>query len=81
MGTGFVISAVGLVLSDIPGKRRLLYGLMRVPKVGAATNWVRRKMGREPFYLNENELIPPADTSAPASAQPHTEAMEKHPQL
>lgn len=50
-GQGILTILVGLVLLDFPGKRRLELRLIRRPKVLSALNWVRRKLGREPFVV------------------------------
>ncbi len=56
-GTGFVISAAGIILTDIPGKQNLLRRFARNPKILNGLNWLRRKLGRGDFLppLNEEE--------------------------
>jgi hypothetical protein len=44
-GSGFLVSAVGLIISDIPGRKRLLLVIVRPRKVINTINWMRRKFG------------------------------------
>ena len=48
-GQGTVLILVGLVLTDLPGKRRLERWLASRRKVMSALNWIRRRAGREPL--------------------------------
>ena len=50
-GSGLVIAAVGLILTDLPGKRWLLQKVIRSPKAVKALNWIRGRVGKEPFLL------------------------------
>lgn len=50
-GQGIVTVLVGIVLLDFPGKRKLELRLIRRPKVLAALNWIRKRLGREPFAV------------------------------
>ena len=46
-GSGFLVSAVGLIISDIPGRKSLLRMVVRPTRVRNCINWVRRKFGRD----------------------------------
>jgi hypothetical protein len=48
-GQGLLTIAVGLVLTDFPGKFRLERWLMRRRSVWRSINWLRRRAGREPL--------------------------------
>jgi hypothetical protein len=48
-GQGLLTIAVGLVLTDFPGKFRLERWLIRRPSVWRSINWLRRRAGREPL--------------------------------
>lgn len=63
-GSGLLISMVGLIMGDLPGKRGLLLRIMKIPRVGQSTNWLRRKLGREDFQFKNYE--PPIATQARA---------------
>lgn len=56
-GSGFVISAVGLLLTDLPGKRWLVSQIVSSPKVFGALNWIRNKLGRKPFLAAEPVVL------------------------
>lgn len=51
-GQGVLTILMGLVISDIPGKRRLERRLIRLPAVLAAANAIRARFKREPFVLD-----------------------------
>lgn len=53
-GSGILTALVGLILTDLPGKRLLLLRLIRPKKVWRLLNWIRRRMGREEFLLPES---------------------------
>ena len=48
-GQGLLTMAVGVMLVQFPGKRRLELWIARRRRVWNALNWLRRRMGREPF--------------------------------
>jgi hypothetical protein len=48
-GQGLLTIAVGLVLTDFPGKFRLERWIVRRPSVWRSINWLRRRAGREPL--------------------------------
>lgn len=50
-GQGILTILMGLMLSDVPGKRRLELWLVKRPPVLRALNWMREKGGKEPFEL------------------------------
>ena len=51
-GQGMVLILIGLMLTDLPGRRRLERAIARREPVFRLLNWARRKLGREP-------LLPP----------------------
>jgi hypothetical protein len=48
-GQGLLTIAVGLVLTDFPGKFRLERWIAKRPSVWRSINWLRRRAGREPL--------------------------------
>lgn len=51
-GQGVLTILMGLVISDIPGKRRLERRLIRLPAILASANAIRARFKRKPFVLN-----------------------------
>jgi hypothetical protein len=51
-GQGLLTILVGLVLLDVPGKRRLERRILLVPTVRRGVDALRRRFGREPFLLD-----------------------------
>jgi hypothetical protein len=60
-GQGLLTIAVGVMLLDFPGKRRLARWLLGSPKVLAPVNRLRRRSGKPPLVLDraENPSAPP----------------------
>ena len=52
-GQGLLTIFCGLLIADVPGKRRMLFWLLRRPAVAGAVNRLRHKFGRPPFTLPE----------------------------
>ncbi len=52
-GSGFLVSAVGLIMSDIPGRQKLLMLILKPKNVANLINNVRQKFGREAFEFPE----------------------------
>ena len=50
-GPGLLALLLGLGLTDLPGKRRLLRALVRRPGVSRKLNGLRRRLGRPSFVL------------------------------
>lgn len=50
-GQGILTILMGIMLSDLPGKRRLELWLVRRPPVLKALNWIRSKGHKPPFEL------------------------------
>jgi hypothetical protein len=48
-GQGLLTIAVGLALTDFPGKFRLERWIVKRPSVWRTINWLRRRAGREPL--------------------------------
>jgi hypothetical protein len=55
-GQGALTIAVGLLLVDFPGKRRLERWLATRKNVWRSLNWLRKKAGREPLERPEQEI-------------------------
>ncbi len=52
-GQGLLTLVIGLLLLDLPGKRRLERRLLSRPRVYAAVNRLRARFGREPLRFDE----------------------------
>ncbi len=50
-GQGVLTMLMGLVIMNFPGKKALEKRVLRLPKVAAAINWIRKKGGKPPFVL------------------------------
>jgi hypothetical protein len=50
-GQGLLTILIGLMLLDIPGKRRLIHFLVRRPGVLRTLNWLRARFGRPPLVV------------------------------
>lgn len=52
-GQGLLTVLVGLMLLDIPGKRRLIRRIVCQPRIRRAIDGIRRRFGRPPLELGE----------------------------
>ena len=43
---------VGIMLIDLPGKRRLVKRLLGVPRVVQGLHWLRHRVGKPPLVLD-----------------------------
>lgn len=50
-GQGLLTILVGLLLADVPGKRKLALKIVRRPAVRSWVTWIREKAGREPLVF------------------------------
>jgi|SRR4030042_731943 len=50
-GQGILTIMAGVMLLDFPGKHRLVRWIVARPQVLGSLNWLRRRAGRPPFYL------------------------------
>jgi len=50
-GQGILTILAGIMLLDFPGKYRLLRWIVARPQVLRTLNWLRRRAGRAPLYL------------------------------
>lgn len=50
-GQGLLTLFAGLILTDVPGKRRVELALLRRPSVRRAVTWLRQRAGHEPLQL------------------------------
>jgi hypothetical protein len=50
-GQGILTILAGIMLLDFPGKYRLLQWIVARPQVLRTLNWLRRRAGRTPLYL------------------------------
>ncbi|HIF41902.1 MAG TPA: hypothetical protein EYQ74_12485 [Planctomycetes bacterium] len=62
-GQGLLAILVGAMLVDFPGKRPAELALIRMRRVHAVLNWVRRRAGRDPLLVEE---APGQDKQDPA---------------
>jgi len=53
-GQGLLAILVGAMLVDFPGKRPMELALIRMKRVHAVLNWVRRRAGRGPLLVDED---------------------------
>ena len=51
-GQGVLTMLIGIVISDIPGKRKLERKIIRLPAILSATNRIRARFGRPPIVLD-----------------------------
>ncbi len=63
-GQGLLTMLVGVLLLDIPGKRRFELALVRRPRVHRIMNKLRARFGREPLILEPVAHPPPAEPGA-----------------
>jgi len=54
-GQGVLTMLMGLLLLDVPGKYKLERWIVTRPRVFAAINWLRKRAGRAPLILQEDE--------------------------
>jgi len=50
-GQGILTILAGIMLLDFPGRYRLVRWIVARPQVIRTLNWLRRRAGRTPFYL------------------------------
>lgn len=55
-GQGILAILLGVMLVDVPGKRRLQQWILGRPKVMSSLNWLRRKFGRPPLERPSAQL-------------------------
>lgn len=63
-GQGILTILIGLMLLDFPGKQKLELWLVRLPAVGKALNWIRKRGNRPPLE------IPPRVSASEALKNP-----------
>lgn len=51
-GQGVLTMAMGLLLTDYPGKYRLERGIVKMPRVLGTLNWLRKKAGAPPLQVD-----------------------------
>lgn len=56
-GQGLLTMFVGLVLIDLPGKRKFEIALLRRPHIRRAIDWLRRQRGQPPLQLPQSRRI------------------------
>lgn len=69
-GQGMFLILTGVVMTDLPGKRRLERWLAGKPRVLAALNWVRRRGDREPFTPPLAATAPNGESDASETSSP-----------
>ena len=50
-GQGLLTIFIGLLLADIPGKRKVALKIVRRPAIGRSVAWIREKAGQPPLRL------------------------------
>ncbi len=50
-GQAIIIILAGIILLDFPGKYRFVQWIVARPQVLGALNWLRRRAGRPPLYV------------------------------
>ena len=50
-GQGLLTILAGILLLDFPGKHRLVHWIVARPQVLQTLNWLRRRAGRPPLYV------------------------------
>ncbi len=56
-GQGILTMILGISLLDFPGKRALVDGLLKLPSIQNALNWVRKKGHKKPFSSFRQSLL------------------------
>ncbi len=56
-GQGILTVAIGIILLDFPGKRRLERSVVSRPRIGATIDRIRRRFGQPPLQFSE-EVAP-----------------------
>ncbi len=79
-GSGFIFSLVGVIISDIPGKRKLLYRIISIPRVHRATTWLRHRLGKESFFLKEDIAeVQAGEMPSTTTIEPAAKAIKTEP--
>jgi len=52
-GQGLLTILAGIMLLDFPGKHRLVRWIVARPQVLQTLNWLRRRAGKSPLYLED----------------------------
>ncbi|MFN2357757.1 MAG: PGPGW domain-containing protein [Desulfotignum sp.] len=53
-GQGLLTLFLGFLVMDFPGKKRLIRRLIRMRRIQASLNWIRRKKRRPPFVFPDH---------------------------
>jgi len=53
-GQGLLTILLGILLVSFPGKKRILKGLAGLPKIQRSMDWIRTKLGKQPFIWPES---------------------------
>lgn len=54
-GPGLLVILIGISLMSFPGKYRLVRWMVSRPPLLKSINWLRRRAGRAPLYLEEDD--------------------------
>ena len=60
-GQGVLTMLIGIIISDIPGKRKLERRIIRSPVILAAANGIRSRFKRPSFVLDESVEVSGSD--------------------
>lgn len=53
-GQGVLLALLGLMLLDIPGKKKIVQRIIRIPKVVTKINTLRARYGKAPFTIDQS---------------------------
>jgi hypothetical protein len=54
-GQGIITIFIGLILVDFPGKKRLLFYILRNPLVLSTINWIRKKNRKKDLKISDDD--------------------------
>ncbi|MCE2415475.1 hypothetical protein J4G07_15910 [Candidatus Poribacteria bacterium] len=63
-GQGVLTMLIGIIISDIPGKRKLERRIIRSPIILATANGIRSRFKRPPLVLDESMEVSGAESSS-----------------
>lgn len=66
-GQGLLTILAGILVADVPGKRRIALWVLRRPGVAAAVDWLRARAGRPALRLPPHGAPPPSGDGHPGS--------------
>jgi hypothetical protein len=55
-GQGLLTILLGVLLISFPGKRKMIYTLVRQPKIQQSMDWIRKKRNKPPFLWPQSPV-------------------------